>query len=101
MTVDATFTLSAFSGCPRRLIFAAVNLPHDLIAMREECFTHGLPRIDLDPDPIKQFGTWFTAAVEVGISEMNAFGLPTVAESGQPTTRMVSRTGYDHAGFVV
>jgi hypothetical protein len=26
-----------------------VNLPHDLAALREEYFTHGLRRIDLDP----------------------------------------------------
>src|SRR6266566_1562771 len=93
-------TLSAFSGCRRRLIFASVDLPHDLVALREEYFTHGLRRIDLDPDPIKQFGIWFTAAVEVGISEMNAIALATVAENGQPTTRMVLLKGYDHAGFV-
>jgi len=94
----ALFQLSAV----RRLsyFFVSVNLPHDLVALREEYFTHGLRRIDLDPDPIKQFGIWFTAAVEVGISEMNAIALATVAENGQPTTRMVLLKGYDHAGFV-
>jgi pyridoxamine 5'-phosphate oxidase len=70
-----------------------VNLPFDLIALREEYFTKGLRRIDLDPDPIKEFGIWFTAAVEVGISEMNAMALATVAENGQPTTRMVLLKG--------
>src|ERR1700730_3915255 len=75
--------ISAFSRCPRQLFFAAVNLPHDLVALREEYFTHGLRRIDLDPDPIKEFGIWFTAAVEVGINEMNAIALATVAENGQ------------------
>jgi pyridoxamine 5'-phosphate oxidase len=68
--------------------------------LREEYFTKGLRRIDLDPDPIKEFGIWFTAAVEVGISEMNAMALATVAENGQPTTRMVLLKGYDHDGFV-
>ena len=79
---------------------SAVNLPFDLIALREEYFTKGLRRIDLDPDPIKEFGIWFTAAMEVGISEMNAMALATVAENGQPTTRMVLLKGYDHDGFV-
>ena len=92
--------ISAFSRTPGRLIFATVNLPFDLIALREEYFTKGLRRIDLDPDPIKEFGIWFTAAVEVGISEMNAMALATVAENGQPTTRMVLLKGYDHDGFV-
>ena len=92
--------ISAFSRTPGRLIFAVVNLPFDLIALREEYFTKGLRRIDLDPDPIKEFGIWFTAAVEVGISEMNAMALATVAENGQPTTRMVLLKGYDHDGFI-
>ena len=77
-----------------------MNLPFDLIALREEYFTKGLRRIDLDPDPIKEFGVWYTAAMEVGISEMNAVALATVAENGQPTTRMVLLKGYDHDGFV-
>jgi pyridoxamine 5'-phosphate oxidase len=77
-----------------------VNLPHDLVAMREEYFSHGLRRIDLDPDPIRQFGIWFNAAVEVGITEMNAIALATAAENGQPTTRMVLLKSYDHDGFV-
>ena len=98
--VSGGVSISAFSRTPGRLIFAAVNLPFDLIALREEYFTKGLRRIDLDPDPIKEFGIWFTAAVEVGISEMNAMALATVAENGQPTTRMVLLKGYDHDGFV-
>src|SRR5207253_9423185 len=90
----------AFSRTPGQLFSVAVNLPHDLVALREEYFNQGLRRIDLDPDPIKEFGIWFTAAVEVGINEMNAIALATVAENGQPTTRMVLLKGYDHDGFV-
>lgn len=93
-------SISAFSGYPRRLICAAVNSSPDLDVLREEYFTHGLRRIDLDPDPIKQFGVWFTAAVEAGISEVNSIALATVAENDQPTVRMVLLKGYDHDGFV-
>ena len=98
ITCDVRFQLSAVRGLSYFLV--SVNLPFDLIALREEYFTKGLRRIDLDPDPIKEFGIWFTAAVEVGISEMNAMALATVAENGQPTTRMVLLKGYDHDGFV-
>ncbi len=77
-----------------------MNLPHDLAALREEYFTHGLRRIDLDPDPIRQFGIWFNAAVEVGINEVNAVAVATVAENGQPTVRTVLLKSYDHDGFV-
>jgi len=50
--------ISAFSRTPGRLIFAAVNLPFDLHRLAEEYFTKGLRRIDLDPDPITEFGIW-------------------------------------------
>jgi pyridoxamine 5'-phosphate oxidase len=77
-----------------------VNLPFDLAALRQEYFTHGLRRIDLDPDPIRQFGIWYNAAVEVGISEVNSIALATVAENGQPTVRIVLLKSFDPAGFV-
>src|SRR5207237_9160834 len=51
------------------------------------------------PDPMKHFGSWCPAAVEGGMSEMNALPPATLAENGQPTTRMVLLKGYDHAGF--
>ena len=37
----------------------------------------GLRRSDLDPDPIKQFANWFTAAIEAGIRDVNAMSLAT------------------------
>jgi pyridoxamine 5'-phosphate oxidase len=77
-----------------------VNLPDDLSALRQEYFTHGLRRIDLDPDPIRQFGIWFNAAVEMGIHEVNAVALATVAENGQPTVRTVLLKSFDADGFV-
>ena len=77
-----------------------MNLPADLTALREEYFTHGLRRIDLDPDPIRQFGIWFNAAVEVGIPEVNALALGTVAENGQPAVRTVLLKSFDPDGFV-
>jgi pyridoxamine 5'-phosphate oxidase len=77
-----------------------VNSAVDLDTLRNEYFTHGLRRIDLDPDPIRQFAIWFTAALEVGIAEVNSVALATVAENGQPTTRMVLLKSYDRDGFV-
>jgi pyridoxamine 5'-phosphate oxidase len=77
-----------------------VNSAVDLDTLRNEYFTHGLRRIDLDPDPIRQFAIWFTAALEVGIAEVNSVALATVAENGQPTTRMVLLKSYDRDGLV-
>jgi pyridoxamine 5'-phosphate oxidase len=74
--------------------------PSDLAALRQEYCAHGLSRRDLDPDPIKQFAVWFTAAIETGIPEVNAVTLATVSAEGRPTARVVLLKGYSHAGFV-
>jgi pyridoxamine 5'-phosphate oxidase len=74
--------------------------PLDVTALRREYTARGLRRIDLDPDPIKQFGIWFTAAVETGIREVNAVTLATVSSEGRPTGRVVLLKGYGDDGFV-
>ena len=43
----------------------------------------GLHRRDLDPDPIKQFGNWFTAAIEAQIRDVNAMSLATASVDGR------------------
>ena len=49
--------------------------PQDPTASRYEHAAQGLRRSDLDPDPIKQFANWFTAAIEAGIRDVNAMSL--------------------------
>ncbi|HEY2102976.1 MAG TPA: pyridoxamine 5'-phosphate oxidase [Chthoniobacterales bacterium] len=72
----------------------------EVIALRQEYSVHGLRRIDLDPDPFRQFGIWFTAAIETGVRDVNAMTLATVSPDGQPTGRVVLLKGYGHDGFV-
>jgi len=60
----------------------------------------GLRRRDLDPDPIKQFGNWFTAAIEAQIRDVNAMSLATASADGRPSVRIVLLKGFDHDGFV-
>ena len=60
----------------------------------------GLHRRDLDPDPIKQFANWFTAAIEAEIKDVNAMSLATVSADGKPSVRIVLLKGFDHDGFV-
>jgi len=72
----------------------------EVAALRQEYGAHGLRRAELDPDPVKQFSLWFTAAVEAGIPDVNAMTLATVAENGQPTARVVLLKGFDQDGFV-
>ena len=60
----------------------------------------GLHRRDLDPDPIKQFSNWFTAAIEAGIRDVNAMSLATATPDGRPSVRIVLLKGFDQDGFV-
>src|ERR1043166_10088339 len=60
----------------------------------------GLRRRDLDPDPIKQFANWFTAAIEAQIRDVNAMSLATVSAEGRPSVRIVLLKGFDQDGFV-
>src|SRR3954452_11713695 len=60
----------------------------------------GLHRRDLDPDPIKQFSIWFTAAIEAKIRDVNAMSLATASPDGKPSIRIVLLKTFDHDGFV-
>jgi pyridoxamine 5'-phosphate oxidase len=77
-----------------------MEIPRDPAASRYEHIGKGLRRSDLDPDPIKQFANWFTAAVEAGIRDVNAMSLATASPDARPTVRIVLLKSFDGAGFV-
>ena len=77
-----------------------METPRDPTASRYEHATHGLRRRDLDPDPIKQFSNWFTAAIEAEIRDVNAMSLATAGSDCKPTVRIVLLKGFDQDGFV-
>jgi len=77
-----------------------MDTPHDPDSSRYEHVAQGLRRRDLDPDPIKQFGNWFTAAIEAGIRDINAMSLATATPDGWPAVRIVLLKGFDQDGFV-
>src|SRR5439155_26573690 len=54
---------------------------------------------DLDPDPIKQFQSWFAAAIKAGISDANAMTLATCVDN-KPSARVVLLKDFDERGFV-
>ena len=54
---------------------------------------------DLDPDPIRQFGAWFEAAVRSEVPEPEAMTLATATTAGLPSARIVLLRGYDDRGF--
>jgi pyridoxamine 5'-phosphate oxidase len=77
-----------------------METPRDPTASRYEHAAYGLRRRDLDPDAIKQFSNWFTAAIEAEIRDVNAMSLATAGHDGKPTVRIVLLKGFDQDGFV-
>jgi pyridoxamine 5'-phosphate oxidase len=75
-------------------------LPLDVAALREEYSKRRLRRVDLDPDPIVQFGRWLKDAVDSGIKDANAMSLATVNAAAQPCARIVLLKGVDSGGFL-
>jgi pyridoxine/pyridoxamine 5'-phosphate oxidase len=69
-------------------------------AFRIEAMEQGLSRGSLDPDPIRLFEQWYTAAIETALPEPNAMSLCTVDEGGQPYVRTVLLKLFDREGFV-
>ncbi len=77
-----------------------METPRDPTASRYEHIGQGLRRSDLDPDPIKQFSNWFTAAIEAGIRDVNAMSLATAGPDAKPSVRILLLKGFDQDGFV-
>lgn len=65
----------------------------------ENPFTEGLHRADLDPNPIKQFDTWFKRALSANLAEPNAMTLATASKHGVPSARIVLLKAFDENGF--
>jgi pyridoxamine 5'-phosphate oxidase len=72
----------------------------DLAGLRREYETQGLRRAELHPDPIEQFATWFSTAVNSQLPDANAIALATVSPEGKPSARVVLLKGFDQRGFV-
>src|SRR5437899_10262603 len=77
-----------------------METPRDPAASRYEHVGKGLRRSDFDPDPIKQFANWFTAAIEAGIRDVNAMSLATASPDARPSVRIVLLKSFDQDGFV-
>ncbi len=74
--------------------------PPDPNRLRNDYAAHGLRRADLHPDPIKQFGAWFAAALAAEIPDINAMTLSTATPDGKPSARIVLLKGFDERGIV-
>ena len=68
--------------------------------LRTEYARAGLIEEQLDPDPVRQFGIWFTEAQEASLPEPNAMTVATASRDGIPSARIVLLKGFDERGFV-
>lgn len=55
---------------------------------------------DLDPDPFKQFESWYNDALKAEFVHPDAFSLATSSADGRPAARMLLLKGFDKKGFV-
>jgi pyridoxamine 5'-phosphate oxidase len=63
-------------------------------------FAQPLREQDVDPDPLRQFSTWFEQAAAAGIRAPEAAALATATPDGAPSVRFVLVKVADAAGFV-
>ena len=68
--------------------------------LRREYASHALSEDHADPDPIRQFTSWFDEAVSAQLLDVNAMTLATVSSAGDPAARIVLLKGFDEHGFV-
>ncbi len=61
-----------------------------------------LSKVDLDPDPFRQFAVWLAEARVVGEQGLDptAMTLATASTDGEPSARMVLLKGFDQRGLV-
>ncbi|MFM0052831.1 pyridoxamine 5'-phosphate oxidase [Caballeronia grimmiae] len=71
-----------------------------LANLRKNYSRGALDAADVDPNPVRQFQTWFAQALDAKLPEPNAMTLATVDARGRPSARIVLIKGVDERGFV-
>jgi pyridoxamine 5'-phosphate oxidase len=67
--------------------------------LRKDYSRASLTEADVDPDPIRQFSTWFRQALDAGVPEANAMSVATVGADGRPSSRILLIKDVDSEGF--
>ncbi len=96
-------SLAYLTICSLENIFCSLKerkLSMDISDLRKEYTKDGLIREQLNPDPVKQFETWFQQACNADIPEPTAMSLATASVTAAPSQRMVLLKYFDHEGFV-
>lgn len=70
------------------------------IADLRKDYSHArLSEADVNPDPLRQFSTWFHQALDAGVPEANAMSVATVGDDGRPSSRILLIKDFDSDGF--
>lgn len=67
--------------------------------LRKDYSRASLTEAEVDPDPVRQFSTWFRQALDAGIPEANAMSVATVGADGRPSSRILLIKDVDADGF--
>lgn len=67
--------------------------------LRKDYSHASLSEADVDPDPLRQFSTWFHQALAAGVPEANAMSVATVGDDGRPSSRILLIKDFDSDGF--
>ena len=67
--------------------------------LRTEYCQANLAENEVDPDPIRQFSTWFGEALNAQVPEANAMSVSTVGPNGRPSSRILLIKDVGPAGF--
>lgn len=68
--------------------------------IRKEYRQRSLRESEADPNPFRQFHTWWQEALNSEIDEVNAMTVATASADGVPSARIVLLKGFDERGFV-
>jgi pyridoxamine 5'-phosphate oxidase len=68
--------------------------------IRKDYSAKKLAKYEVDKNPITQFNTWFSEAIDSEIVDVNVMTLSTVSKEGRPAGRIVLLKGVENNGFV-
>ena len=73
---------------------------HSIADIMKDYKLKALLESDIASDPITQFHTWWSEAIDSAIEEVNAMTLATSTKDGEPSARIVLLKDYSKDGFV-
>tara|TARA_B110000467_G_C18209950_1_gene416801 strand:- start:2 stop:640 length:639 start_codon:yes stop_codon:yes gene_type:complete len=71
----------------------------NIAAIRTDYTKFSIDELGLKASALDQFIAWFTHAVNINVSEVNAMVLSTVSENGVPSARVLLLKGIENGGF--